>query len=110
MERREITSFNEARGYRVVWCWEILSGPAKGQYGGKCGTKAEARKTARMVHNAFVAEEQELPACGIRHASVAAARQRVRDLQAENKAYGESDGRVTEINAIKAAIAKREGA
>lgn len=44
LERREFW----AGGRDVkVWCWEVLTGPATGHYGGKCGTKAEARKWAR---------------------------------------------------------------
>lgn len=45
LERRDIASFLGPD--RRVWVWEVTSGPAKGQYGGKCGTKAEARKWAR---------------------------------------------------------------
>lgn len=45
LEHREIFSF--VGPARKVWCWEVLSGPSQGDYGGKCGTKAEARKWAR---------------------------------------------------------------
>ncbi len=47
LERREIVSFNGPD--RHVWCWEVLSGSAKGQYGGKCDYKEEARKWARYA-------------------------------------------------------------
>ena len=47
LQRREIATLTNRRGYRVVWCWEVKSGPAEGIYGGKCATKAEARKWAR---------------------------------------------------------------
>lgn len=45
LEHRTIASFIGPD--RKVWCWEVLSGPAKGWDGGKCATKAEARKWAR---------------------------------------------------------------
>lgn len=45
LERREIPSFIDKPV--KVWCWEVTTGPAAGHYGGKCGTKAEARKWAR---------------------------------------------------------------
>lgn len=47
LERREIATMTNRRGYRVVWCWEVLSGPAEGIYGGKCSDRREARKWAR---------------------------------------------------------------
>lgn len=47
LERREIATMTNRRGYRVVWCWEVLSGAAQGIYGGKCSDKREARKWAR---------------------------------------------------------------
>lgn len=47
LQRREIATLANRRGFRVVWCWEVTSGPANGNYGGKCSTKAEARKWAR---------------------------------------------------------------
>lgn len=56
LERRDILSFNSPRGYRRVWCWEVTSGPGAGAYGGKCATKAEARKVVRDVVRAWEAE------------------------------------------------------
>lgn len=47
VERREIASFASRRGYRVVWCWEVLSGPAQGMFGGKCADRREATKWAK---------------------------------------------------------------
>ena len=49
LDRRELWTMSNARGYNVVWTWEVLTGPGVGQYGGKCGTKAEARKAARQT-------------------------------------------------------------
>lgn len=45
LEHRTILSFLGPD--KKVWCWEVLSGPSQGDYGGKCGTKAEARKWAK---------------------------------------------------------------
>ena len=54
LEKRVITSF--VGPDRKVWCWEVLSGPAKGNYGGKCATKAEARKWAKNEIAAWAEE------------------------------------------------------
>ena len=45
LEHRTIASFIGPD--TKVWCWEVLTGPAKGQYGGKRSRKADARKWAR---------------------------------------------------------------
>lgn len=55
-ERREIATFTNRRGYRVVWCWEVLSGPAEGHYGGKCASKREAAKWAKHEIKAWADE------------------------------------------------------
>lgn len=55
LERRDIWSLIEGRD-RKVWCWEVLSGPAEGNYGGKCGTKSEARKWAKNEIKAWAEE------------------------------------------------------
>lgn len=57
LQRREIATLANRRGYRVVWCWEVTSGPAKGHYGGKCDRKTEARKWARNAIR--TAQEEE---------------------------------------------------
>jgi hypothetical protein len=57
--RREIQTFSTARGYRVVWIYVVLSGPAEGMDGGKHSTKAEARKWARHTIR-YWAEEAAL--------------------------------------------------
>lgn len=47
--RRDIWSPCSRGGIRRVWIWVVLSGPAAGIDGGKCGLKAEARKWARKM-------------------------------------------------------------
>jgi hypothetical protein len=47
-----------------------------------------------------------IKAHGVTYTTVEQAREAIADLQAKNEAYGASDGRVTEINAIEAAIAE----
>lgn len=51
-----------------VWCWEVLSGPAQGSYGGKQSRKSEARKWARHAI-------REIGPENLRLAAEAAARQ-----------------------------------
>lgn len=48
-----------------------------------------------------------ITAHGTTYPTVTAAKDRVAALQRDNRLYGASDGRVTEINAIEAAIAER---
>jgi hypothetical protein len=57
LERREIWSPSSRTGTRVVWCWEIKSGPGRGDYGGKCGSKREAETTVKRAIRAYAAEE-----------------------------------------------------
>jgi len=55
LERRDIWSPSRGR-YMRVWCWEVLSGPGKGAYGGKQNLKADARKWARQSIKAWADE------------------------------------------------------
>lgn len=49
-----------------------------------------------------------LTAHGVRYSSVASAQQMLAHLRSENEKFGSSDGRVTEINAIEAALAEHD--
>ena len=57
LERREFWSPNTRGGTRVVWCWEILSGPGRGDYGGKCATKREAESVVKRSIRGYAKEE-----------------------------------------------------
>ena len=61
LERREIwtpaRAMQGGKGITRVWCWEITSGPGRGDYGGNCSTKVEVMKTVKRVINRYAAEE-----------------------------------------------------
>lgn len=57
LEKRQIMTFANDRGYTTVWCWMVTSGPNEGIFGGKCATKAEARRWAR--HTIRIAHEEQ---------------------------------------------------
>lgn len=57
LERREW--FAPVSGKGRAYVWEILSGPGKGDFGGKCSTKAEARKDAGKMVRAYRREAEK---------------------------------------------------